>query len=80
MTTNSRQRKWQLDKKLLGLCVCCGLPKDGTSANYCPRCAKRYRDNIRAKRGCQPWKPGGPGRMPLEWQVARDTFRDGAGI
>lgn len=38
-TINSRQRRWQVRKRALGLCVRCGQPSDGRSE--CDACARR---------------------------------------
>ncbi len=48
MTTISRQRKWQLRKKALGLCTICG--KESTTADYCKKHAKERNERKKAIR------------------------------
>jgi hypothetical protein len=55
-----RERRWQLRQKAAGNCVTCGKPRK-FSARFCPK----HEAESTAKRGYQPWRPGGRGRAPV---------------
>ena len=47
----SRQRRWQLVRKLRGLCQNCGKALKGRS--LCPSCLVKHRVRERTRRGCK---------------------------
>lgn len=61
----SRQRREQIRHLKMGLCQACS-EKAWLGGAYC----KRHRDNnlkrMRQRTGLGPWRPGGPGRPPLD--------------
>lgn len=63
----SRQLQWQHKQIRLNNCVICGQPRgDSRSVARCMGCLRRFRLQQRKKVACNPWRPGGPGRPPLE--------------
>ena len=61
----SRQREWQKRKLASGLCLTCGAPR-GEDWRLCDFCREKRRAADRLKKGCQPRRPGGPGRPPKQ--------------
>jgi len=64
----SRQVRWQIKMSLQGKCVSCGR-ECGLSPyrNRCLNCGRKRTQANRRLQGTRPWKPGGPGRPPLEY-------------
>jgi hypothetical protein len=54
-----------------GLCVRCQKPRDCPSVCLCSACLDAARERERGVRGGLKWKPGSPGRAPLEVRHAR---------
>jgi len=46
-------------------CVQCHGELDTASLARCAKCLTYMREYARRRLGCQPWRPGGPGRPPL---------------
>ena len=59
----SRQRIWQKVKQAEGMCMRCGKPALEGSG-LCEKHLLEQRQRQRKLKGCQAWKPGGPGRPP----------------
>jgi hypothetical protein len=57
-------RKLWASRRERGLCIRCSSPREG-SKNHCPKCLSEKKLAIRERRGCKPWRPGGPGRRPI---------------
>lgn len=72
----SRQRAWQLAKAAKGLCQKCGA-KRLTYKTLCDDCAKKHRDSMRRSRGMNPWRPGGPGRPPIDREAHQTAGANG---
>lgn len=57
------------EKIAKGLCSQCGL-EPLVNARYCVECRRRFRirerNYMRRRFGYKPWRPGGPGRPPIE--------------
>ena len=62
----SRQRRWQLKRKSEGKCGYCGIGSLNFYRDRCDECQSQLRESERRKAGSQPWRPGGPGRPPLD--------------
>jgi hypothetical protein len=58
----SRQRKFQLKMKALGLCQACGKPANGLSK--CPDCLMKQNEARRVANGHNAWTEGSRGRPP----------------
>jgi hypothetical protein len=66
----SRQRTAQLRAIARGMCAqFCGRPRQATNQR-CRECQIRASASKRRRMGCMPWRPGGPGRPPMEEQEA----------
>ena len=52
----SRQRRWQIRKKLEGMCILCGKPRIHY-AQHCDGCWRKIA-------GGKPWREGAKGRPP----------------
>ena len=70
----SRQREWQIRKREEGRCMICGK-ESFAPHGLCKKHLKVQRERNRAVTGCDPWKPGGRGRIPLE-QAEKQAKRD----
>ena len=60
-------RAWRMRQASAGRCPKCGRSDDGGGA-LCRGCRKKNRELNRRKTGSSPWRPGGRGRPPMEWQ------------
>ena len=61
--TISKQRRWQLKMKKLGLCTQCG--KDSMGLSVCPSCSIKNRNNKRKAMGFKARVEGGRGRPQI---------------
>ncbi len=69
----SRQSDYQQRHRVQGLCKQCTNPVYLGGA-LCERCLLNSRKRNRKRQGVKPWRPGGPGRPPLDSKVlAGDT-------
>lgn len=64
----SRQRKCQLRWQRDGKCDLCGTPVN-LFATKCDQHGFAQRKSTRRRHRCQAWRPGGPGRPPMEVQT-----------
>jgi hypothetical protein len=65
----TRRARIYRSRVALGQCVTCTAPLASGSLCHCPACATRAsKASIARNRamGIKPWKPGGPGRPPLD--------------
>lgn len=46
----SRQRRWQLKRQRLGLCICCGGERTGSKFQKCLQCGENQRQRDAAAR------------------------------
>ena len=61
--TPSRQRLWQLNRALSGLCITCGKPNDGKTQK-CESCRQAFNEYQQKLKGYKPWREGCVGRPP----------------
>lgn len=61
----SKQRNWQLKMMKLSRCPQCGGKNDSEGV-LCSKCALKARTRSKKKRHNKPWRPGGPGRPPID--------------
>lgn len=59
----ARMRRRDARYRSEGRCVRCSLPMEAGGPT-CLKCLQSARLHGRKVRGCQPWRPGGPGRPP----------------
>lgn len=63
--------------KASGKCVSCGAARGGSQSTSCCRgCLLRERRRSRKRLGCKPWRPGGPGRPPLNRKALDPSVRE----
>ena len=62
----TRQQAWQERKLAKGLCTICGR-KPLFSKLACRICLVARRKYDRKRQNTKAWKPGGPGKIPLEF-------------
>lgn len=70
-----RMKAVQRARILAGLCAQCGRNMHPKSVHLCLRCLQMKREFKRLSTGCQPWRPGGRGRPPVEATRKRGTWK-----
>jgi hypothetical protein len=74
MTPAEWQRRYCEAKRAAGLCRSCKSPLAAGSVAFCEEHLLRHRENERRRTGNRAWRPGSPGRPPLEQrQVTKGT-------
>ena len=61
----SRQSDYQQRHRVQGLCTQCTNPVYMGSA-LCETCLRDARKSNRKRQGTRAWRPGGPGRPPID--------------
>jgi|HubBroStandDraft_4_1064222.scaffolds.fasta_scaffold00029_63 hypothetical protein len=69
----TRQRKWQLNKTVVGCCPQCGKPRKNIKRSLCKPCQVKARERIMAVRGGPRWQPGKRGRPPISARIPLDV-------
>jgi hypothetical protein len=68
----SKERMWQINNQLKGLCTQCGKPsakdKEGNPLSLCFKCGDKNRKRLREKYGYKPKKKNGKGR-PIKYKL-----------
>lgn len=77
MTLISRQRRWQLKKQAMGLCVICGKPRHSESKIHCPKHVMALRLRKREAFNCKPYRPG-RGKPPFKLPFEEEDFALGS--
>mgnify|MGYP000985983833 CR=1 FL=1 len=68
----SRQSAWQAKMKAAGKCPACSKPRG--AGVYCDDCAQKRAAAARARGNFRPWRPGSPGRRPLNYVPPEPKF------
>jgi hypothetical protein len=66
-----RMRKYGWMRVAAGFCVSCGSERN-LFARHCDSCHTKIRDRNRRRHGHSAWKPGRPGRQPLDYVMPKE--------